>query len=92
MGYTELTELLLEKLAIELPPVALAFVPERPAEVPVMGKPSPSFCTFWRWGERSVFYAAADQHLECAHRRHGGGLSPAAREGARSVRHDGRVL
>ncbi|MBI2910676.1 MAG: DUF169 domain-containing protein [Chloroflexi bacterium] len=65
MGYQELTELLMERIEIAWPPVALAFVLEPPLGVPPMGKESPSFCTFWRWGERSLFYASARQHLGC---------------------------
>lgn len=65
MDFYRLTELLQEKLLLELPPVALAFADEPPPGVTVMGKESPSFCTFWRWGEQSVFYARADQHLGC---------------------------
>ncbi len=65
MGYRELTELLLERIQIVWPPVALTFVLEPPPGVPPMGKESPSFCTFWRWGERSLFYASGQQHLGC---------------------------
>ena len=65
MGLMEVTELLQEKLLLELPPVGLAYVQEPPADVLVMGKEPPSFCTLWRWGETAVFYAAADQHLGC---------------------------
>ena len=65
MGYMEVTELLQEKLLLELPPVALSFVDEPPPDVLVMGKESPSLCTFWRWGENAVFYASAEQHMGC---------------------------
>lgn len=65
MDYQKLTEVLMERLKVELPPVALAWVTEPPAGVQQTGKESPSFCTFWRWGEREVFYAAAEQGLGC---------------------------
>lgn len=65
MAYDSLTALLLEKLQIEVPPVALAWVMERPASVPQTGKEAPSFCSFWRWGEQEVFYASAEQSLGC---------------------------
>lgn len=55
----------MERVQIVWPPVALAFVLEPPPGVPPMGKESPSFCTFWRWGERSLFHASAQQHLGC---------------------------
>ena len=65
MGFSELTELLLDKLMLDLPPVALTFVDQPPPDVLVMGKEPPSFCSLWRWGEGSVFYAAGQQHLGC---------------------------
>lgn len=65
MGLMEVTRLLQEKLFLELPPVGMAFVDEPPEGVLVMGKEPPSFCSLWRWGERSVFYASAEQHLGC---------------------------
>lgn len=65
VDFQELTNVLLERLHVELPPVAIAWVTERPAQVPQTGKESPSFCTFWRWAEQQVFYAAADQGAGC---------------------------
>ncbi|MBI2887845.1 MAG: DUF169 domain-containing protein [Chloroflexi bacterium] len=65
MGHAELTELFLEKLQLELPPVALTFVEQPPPDVLVMGKEAPSFCTLWRWGENATFFASAEQHLGC---------------------------
>lgn len=64
--YLKLTELLAEKLDIQLPPIGLAFVDEPPPDVPTLVKESQSFCTLWRWAEQSVFYATGDQHLGCA--------------------------
>ena len=66
MDGMNLTELLAEKLNLELPPVALTFVEERPPDVPAMLKEPPSFCSLWRWAEEQVFYASAEQHLGCA--------------------------
>ena len=66
MNGGKLTELLAERLHIELPPVALTFVEECPPEVTPLGKEPPSFCTLWRWGEERVFYASGEQHLGCA--------------------------
>ncbi len=66
MDGMKITELLAEKLSIELPPVALLFVEAPPADVPALGRESPSFCTLWRMAEGQVFYASAEQHLGCA--------------------------
>lgn len=65
LDYQKLTEILMERLNVELPPVAMTWVAERPAQVQQTGKESPSFCSFWRWGEQQTFYAAAEQALGC---------------------------
>lgn len=65
MGLMEVTQLLQEKLNLQLPPVGMAFVDEPPEGVLVNGKEVPSFCTLWRWGERAVLYVPAEQHLGC---------------------------
>lgn len=56
---------LTDELHLDRAPVALAFVDEAPEGVPTTTSIEPSACTFWRLAERSVFYAAADRHLEC---------------------------
>ena len=66
MDGVKLTELLADRLDIQLPPVGLAFVQEQPDDVPQLVKEAPSFCTLWRWAEERVFYASADQHMGCA--------------------------
>jgi uncharacterized protein (DUF169 family) len=57
---------LTQELHLERAPVALAFVDGPPAGVPSLGEGVPSACTFWRLAERSVFYAGAAEHHECA--------------------------
>jgi uncharacterized protein (DUF169 family) len=64
--YADLATELTEKLQLELPPVALAYVTEPPAGVPESSDEVPSSCTFWRRGERQVLYASARQHFNCA--------------------------
>ena len=66
MDGVKLTELLADRLDIQLPPVGLAFVQEQPDDVPQLVKEAPSFCTLWRWAEERVFYASAEQHMGCA--------------------------
>ena len=56
MDGVKLTELLADRLDIQLPPVGLAFVREHPSNVPQLVKEAPSFCTLWRWAEERVFY------------------------------------
>jgi len=65
MPYTELAETLQSRLALELPPIALARVAESPAGVSRLGAAAPSACTFWRRAEREVFYATAEDHFNC---------------------------
>jgi uncharacterized protein (DUF169 family) len=46
-------------------PVAVAFVESPPEGVSQSSEPSPSACTFWRRGQRQLFYATADDHQNC---------------------------
>ena len=61
----ELAAALTRHLKLERPPVALAFVDQRPPELADGVEPAPSACTFWRRAETELFYAAPDDHLEC---------------------------
>ena len=65
MDTLKLTELLADRLGIEIPPVGLAFVQERPADVPPLYRDPPSFCSLWRMAELRVLYASAEQHNGC---------------------------
>ncbi len=65
MGLMEVTQLLQEKLFLDVPPVGMAFLEEPPEGALVMGKEPPSFCSLWRWGEAGLFYAPAGLHLGC---------------------------
>lgn len=56
---------LVEGLELARPPVALAFVEDRPPGLPDAARAAPSACTFWRRGESELFYAAAPEHYEC---------------------------
>jgi uncharacterized protein (DUF169 family) len=61
----EVATKLSESLSLERPPVALAFVTECPAGIERFGAEVPSACTFWKRAEDAVFYASAEQHLNC---------------------------
>ena len=63
--HANLAERLQEQLGLELPPVAVARVPEQPTGIPRPGGASPSTCSFWRRAESEVFYAAAEDHFHC---------------------------
>ncbi len=65
MNLRTLTELLAERLLIDIPPVGLAWLAAPPAGVVVLGKVAPSFCALWRMGERGVFFTTATHHVEC---------------------------
>ena len=52
-------------LALETPPVALAFVDEAPEGVPGPPREVPSSCSFWREAENGTFYASAKDHFNC---------------------------
>ena len=66
MGLGDLSTHLGDKLRLENPPVALAYVIKPPAGVPLWsGSSVPSACTFWRRAEREVFFATAEHHMNC---------------------------
>jgi uncharacterized protein (DUF169 family) len=46
-------------------PVAVAFSNEPPAGVDRSPEPSPSTCTFWRRGQKQLFYATSEDHSNC---------------------------
>lgn len=65
MTRTEFAERLSALLDLDSPPIGLAFVNARPADVAVAESVVPSSCAFWRQAEREVFYAPAEGHFNC---------------------------
>ena len=65
MDTLNLVQLLADRLRVEVPPVGIAFVKERPEEVAPLYRDPPSFCSLWRLAELRVFYATAEQHDGC---------------------------
>ena len=65
MDTLNLVQLLADRLRIEIPPVGMSFVEERPAGVAPLYRDPPSFCSLWRLAELRVFYATAEQHDGC---------------------------
>jgi uncharacterized protein (DUF169 family) len=63
--YQEQTHRFIEALQLQHMPVGLAFVEEVPAGIQHQETPVPSACTYWRLGEKGVFYANGDDHKEC---------------------------
>lgn len=61
----DVTKRFTDALQLRHMPVGLAFVEEVPESVQHVATRVPSACTFWRLGERGVFYANADDHQEC---------------------------
>ena len=57
--------LLIEKLDLDIAPVALAFMESAPAGVAAPGAVSPSACGFWRQAEKGAFFAPAEAHFNC---------------------------
>jgi uncharacterized protein (DUF169 family) len=53
-------------LELGRPPVAVAFLDAPPPGVSRYEGEVPSACSFWRRAEGSVFWAAAEQHFNCA--------------------------
>jgi uncharacterized protein (DUF169 family) len=65
MSLTEIARAWKEALGMEDAPVAIAFCDDPPEGVEPSAEPSPSACTFWRRGQKKVFYANADDHSNC---------------------------
>lgn len=65
MSFRDKAEQISSALALDTPPVALAFVTGPPDGVPATERVVPSSCSFWRQAEQGVFYASAEQHFNC---------------------------
>ena len=64
-SYSNLAGILEETLGLQLPPVAMCFVNDRPPDLPVLETKVPSACAVWRLAETDVFYAPASHHFNC---------------------------
>jgi uncharacterized protein (DUF169 family) len=64
-SYSSLAPILEDTLGLQLPPVALSFVNDRPPDVPVLETTVPSACAVWMLAETDVFYAPASHHFNC---------------------------
>jgi len=65
MRYANLADTLERRLDLYIPPIALAFVQERPPGIPTTEAVVPSSCAFWRRAESEVFFAPAQAHFNC---------------------------
>jgi len=65
MTFVSLAERLTVALALDAPPIGLAFADEPPAGVAISDHVVPSACSFWRLAEMGVFYAPAKDHFNC---------------------------
>ena len=63
--YREFSTELVDRLGLDIAPIALAFADGAPAGVPAAAKVVPSACAFWRAAERAVFFAPAADHFNC---------------------------
>lgn len=55
-----ISDQLTNKLKLERPPIAIAFVQEQPGGVKPFEGQVPSACTFWPRAEHETFYATAE--------------------------------
>jgi uncharacterized protein (DUF169 family) len=63
--YAEIAHQLTEQLELELPPVQVTYLEDRPRDVPEHPGGVPSVCTFFAFGTRSSFYAGLPKHEDC---------------------------
>lgn len=65
MDYSRIAERLTTALQLDNPPIGLAFVTEQPDGIPESEDAAPSACSFWPRASSAVFYARAEDHLNC---------------------------
>ncbi len=65
MNYREFCTQLQSALGLTHTPIGIAFLQTPPKDVSHAAKVVPSACTFWRQAEQEVFYATAEDHLNC---------------------------
>lgn len=65
MDRAQISTSLVELLGLTRPPVALAFADAQPPGVSRPTDAAPSTCSFWRRAEEKVFYASAEDHINC---------------------------
>lgn len=65
MNYSEYTEVISSRLALESTPVALSFVESPPEGAARPDGEVAAGCAFWRKAETGVFYAPAEAHFNC---------------------------
>ena len=73
MSYQKVASILCD-LGLEHPPVALAIVDHKPADIKVRVKRVVSSCSLWRRAEVELFFASAEDHSGCSVGAHVMGL------------------
>lgn len=63
--YREIAHQLTDQLELELPPVQVTYLEDRPRDVTEHPGGVPSVCTFFAFGTRATFYAGLPQHEDC---------------------------
>jgi uncharacterized protein (DUF169 family) len=66
MTYRNSATSLRQGLNLQHPPIALAYVDQKPTDIEINLKRAPSSCAFWRTAEKGLFFAAAEDHMGCA--------------------------
>lgn len=80
---SELAQHLSQQLDLDLPPVQITYLHERPSGVPEHPGGVPSVCTFFAFGTRSPFFAALPGHEDCEIGAYVLGIPPEGAAGAR---------
>lgn len=81
--YKKIAEQLKKELGLELPPVQITYLEERPSNVPEHPGGVPSVCTFFAYGTRSPFFAGLPKHEDCEIGAFVLGIPPQGAVGAR---------
>lgn len=65
MKNSDAARILMERLDLDMPPIALAVRDAPPEECEISEDAVPSACSFWRKAESGLFFASAEAHLNC---------------------------
>jgi uncharacterized protein (DUF169 family) len=82
-NYRKIAEQLKDELGLDMNPVQITYLEERPSGIPEHPGGVPSVCTFFAYGTRSPFYAGLPKHEDCEIGAFVLGIPPQGPTGAR---------
>jgi uncharacterized protein (DUF169 family) len=90
-NYRKIAEQLTAELGLEMSPVQITYLQERPSGIPEHPGGVPSVCTFFAYGTRSPFFAGLPKHEDCEIGAFVMGIPPQGAGGARLMETIGKM-